>query len=337
MQEVTAGAVAAAEAGTRCVLFGPERQINDALGVSRNEAVEVVDAPVEITNSEEPARAVRAKADSSLVQAARTVGEERADALVTAGPTGAALAASVLHIKRLRGVYRPAVAVVLPVPQGPVLFLDVGANTEVRPEHLVQFAHIGAAFSEHVLGVERPSVALLSVGEEPEKGTPDVVTAHGQLAASELNFAGNVEGGDLPQAKADVVVTDGFTGNVALKLMEGTMKTLTGAIREAARSGPLSTLGGLLLRPKLTGLREQLDPEQVGGAYLLGLRKLVVICHGSSSRRAIANAVALADRGVAERVVERTAQALAAAGIARGSADSPPDRAAEAATLPPSS
>jgi glycerol-3-phosphate acyltransferase PlsX len=119
--------------------------------------------------------------------------------------------------------------------------------------------------------------------------------------------------------------------------MEGTMKTLTGAIREAARSGPLSTLGGLLLRPKLTGLREQLDPEQVGGAYLLGLRKLVVICHGSSSRRAIANAVALADRGVAERVVERTAQALAAAGIARGSADSPPDRAAEAATLPPSS
>src|SRR5919197_4778453 len=265
VQEVTAGAGAAAEAGTRCVLFGPERQINDALGVSRNEAVEVVDAPVEITNSEEPARAVRAKADSSLVQAARTVGEERADALVTAGPTGAALAASVLHIKRLRGVYRPAVAVVLPVPQGSVLFLDVGANTEVRPEHLVQFAHIGAAFSEHVLGVERPSVALLSVGEEPEKGTPDVVAAHGQLAASKLNFAGNVEGGDLPQAKADVVVTDGFTGNVALKLMEGTMKTLTGAIREAARSGALASLGGLLLRPKLAGLREQLDPERVGG------------------------------------------------------------------------
>jgi glycerol-3-phosphate acyltransferase PlsX len=335
---VVAGAVEAAAAGTHCLLFGPEAEIRAALGPEHPSSMEIVDAPAEISNSDEPVRAVRATPDASLVQAAKAVGEERADALVTAGPTGAALAASVLYVKRLRGVHRPAVAAVLPVPDGPVLFLDVGANVEVRPEHLLQFAHIGAAFAEHVLGVERPSVALLSVGEEREKGTPDVVAAHERLAASGLNFVGNVEGGDVPRAKVDVVVTDGFTGNVALKLMEGTMKTLTGAIRDAARSGPLSTVGGLLLRPKLSGLREQLDPETVGGAYLLGLRRLVVICHGGSTRRAIANAVALAERGVAERVVARTAEALEAASIARaGAEDSAQDRAAEAATLPPSS
>jgi glycerol-3-phosphate acyltransferase PlsX len=196
--------------------------------------------------------------------------------------------------------------------------LDVGANVEVRPEHLVQFAHMGAAFSERVLGVERPRVGLLSVGEEPEKGTADVVAAHEQLACGNLNFVGNVEGTGVPTGQADVVVTDGFTGNVALKLMEGTARSIVGAIRDAARSGTVSKLGGLLLKPKLAGLRDRLDPERVGGAYLLGLRGLVVICHGGSSRRAIASAVELAARGVDERVVEKTSEALAAAGVLRG-------------------
>jgi glycerol-3-phosphate acyltransferase PlsX len=320
---VAAGASSAAAEGTRCILFGPQAEVRAGVGDSAGDAVGVVDAPQAISNREEPARAVRSKPDASIVQAARAVADGRADALLSAGSTGAALAASALHMKRLPGVYRPAVAVVLPAPGGQVVLLDVGANVEVRPEHLVQFAHMGAAFSERVLGVDRPRVGLLSVGEESEKGTPDVVAAHEQLAASDLNFIGNVEGGGLPTGQADVVITDGFTGNVALKLMEGTARSIVGAVREAARSSAVSKLGGLLLKPKLAGLRDQLDPERVGGAYLLGLRGLVVICHGSSSRRAIASAVGLAARGVEERVVDRTAEALRASGVLRGE-KSPP-------------
>jgi phosphate acyltransferase len=315
---VAAGAASAARAGTRCLLFGPEAEVRAGIPQDGADSVEVVDAPIGISNREEPARAVRGQPDASIAQAARAVAGGRADALLSAGSTGAALAAATLHMKRLPGVYRPAVAVVLPVPAGEVVLLDVGANVEVRPEHLVQFAHMGAAFAERVLGIKRPRVGLLSVGEEPEKGTPDVVAAHAQLARSKLNFVGNVEGGGLASGESDVVITDGFTGNVALKLMEGTARSIVGAVRDAARSSVISKLGGLLLKPKLTGLRDRLDPERVGGAYLLGLRGLVVICHGSSTRRAIASAVELASRSVEERVVEKTADALAAAGVLRG-------------------
>jgi glycerol-3-phosphate acyltransferase PlsX len=312
VSEVAAGACEAARSGIRCILFGPEPELRSALGGEPPPGVEVVDAPVGISNDEEPARAVRAKPDASIIQAARAVADGRAEALVSAGSTGAALAASLLYIKRLAGVHRPAVAVVLPVPGRPALFLDAGANVEVRAEQLVQFAHMGAAFSERVLGVEQPRVGLISVGEEPAKGTPEVVAAHIELKSGGLNFVGNVEGGDLVAGKADVVVTDGFTGNVTLKAIEGTVRTLGGAVREAVYSGPLTKLGGLLLRPRLSALRRELDPEAVGGAYLLGLRGLVVICHGSSSRRAIARGIELAKRGVEEQVVEKTAQALSA-------------------------
>jgi glycerol-3-phosphate acyltransferase PlsX len=320
---VVAGAVLAGRAGTRGILFGPKAEIEAKLEATPDVQLDVIDTRVEITNRDEPARAARAKADASIVLAAKALADGRADALVSAGSTGAALAASLLYVKRLPGVYRPAVAAVMPLPGGQVLFLDVGANVEVRPEHLVQFAYMGAAFSERVLGVERPKVGLLSVGEEPEKGTPDVVTAGARLAESELDFVGNVEGDRLTSGELDVVVTDGFTGNVALKLIEGTVRTLGGAIRETARSGPRAMLGGLLLRPALGRLRRRLDPEAVGGAYLLGLRGLVVICHGSSSAAAVASAMALARRGVEDRVVERTAEALAAGGALRGPDRSP--------------
>src|SRR3954453_22668299 len=180
--------------------------------------VRVFGPPLEaIGNEEEPARAVRSKPDASIVHAARAVAAGEADALVSAGPTGATLAAAVLHIKRIRGVHRPAVAVLLPIPGGkPTLLLDAGANVEVRPEHLVQFAYMGAQFMEAVHGVANPRVALLSNGEEAKKGTEDVVAAHARLAEGALNFVGNVEGSDVTKGVADVVVTDGFTGNVAL-------------------------------------------------------------------------------------------------------------------------
>ncbi|MGH2978277.1 MAG: phosphate acyltransferase, partial [Solirubrobacterales bacterium] len=247
--------------------------------------------------------------------------------LVTPGSTGAALAAGLLIVKRMRGVYRPALAVLLPVPGRPVLLLDVGATVEVRAEQLVQFTFMGAAFMRGVMGVERPRVGLLNVGEEPEKGTPPTVEAHALLRALEgppFEFAGNVEGGGLTAGEADVVVTDGFTGNVAIKLMEGTTRTLVDAIRSAIRSGTVSKLGGLLIRGRLGELRARLDPETVAGAYLLGLRGPVVVCHGSSTRRAIANAIALANRAVEEDIVGRTGAALETAGVVR-SASVPAD------------
>jgi phosphate acyltransferase len=330
---VVAGAAQAAMEGTRCLVFGPELEVRQALGPAAG--VEVVDAPEAITNLEEPARAARSKRGASIVRAAQTVAEGRADAVVTAGSTGAALAASLIHVKRLPGVYRPALAVLLPVPGRSVLLLDVGANAEVRPEHLVQFAFMGAAFSETVLGVRKPRVGLLSVGEEPGKGTADVVAAHERLGALEappFDFAGNVEGHGIAAGDADVVVTDGFTGNVALKVTEGTAKAVVGAIRESIRSGTVSKLGGLLVKRRLGALRRALSPDTVGGGYLLGLRGLVVVCHGNSSRQAIANAIALAERGVEERVVEKITTALTSADVARGPAGAGSEHASDAAS-----
>ena len=311
-----AGAAAVAEgarlSGVPVALYGPAAE----LGGAEN----VVDAPLAIGNDEEPALAVRAKPDASIVQCAKAVAAGRADALVSAGSTGAALAASLFHVKRMRGVHRPAVAVVLPVPGRRTLLLDAGGNVEVRPELLVQFAYMGAAFMEAVHGVARPRVGLLSVGEERGKGTPMVVEAHERIAAGPLDFAGNIEGHDVTAGVVDVVVTDGFTGNVALKLMEGTTRTVVGAIREAIRSSPVSSLGGLLIRGRLQGLRETLDPNTVGGAILLGLRGVAVVAHGASSPQGIANAVLLARRAVDERMIERTQAALEEAGVLRSAA-----------------
>jgi glycerol-3-phosphate acyltransferase PlsX len=199
-----------------------------------------------------------------------------------------------------------------------VLFLDVGANVEVRAQHLVQFAFLGAAFSQAVLGVEAPRVGLLSVGEEAGKGTEEVSTAHGLLAeATGIDFAGNVEGGDLPAGRVDVVVTDGFTGNVSLKLMEGTARSVTGAIRDAAGSNPIAALGGLLLRPALGGLRRELHSDATGGAILLGLRGIAVVGHGSAGAEGIANAARLAARCVEVDAIGRTAELLARGGATR--------------------
>jgi phosphate acyltransferase len=298
--------------GSEVTLFGPADQL---AGYSP-----VVDAPVSIGNDEEPVRAVRNKPESSIVQAVRAVAAGDAGAAVSAGATGAALAAAVLHLRRMRGVHRPGIAVMVPVPGAPTLMVDVGANVEVRPEHLVQFAYMGSAFMEAVHGVDRPRVGLLSIGEEAKKGTPDVVAAHERLAAadaSSINFIGNVEGTDVTAGAANVIVTDGFTGNVALKLMEGTAKTVVGAVRDAIRSTPVSMLGGLLVRGALGGLRRDLDPNTTGGAILLGVRGIVVIAHGGSSAEGIANAVRVAQRAVDERMIERTAAALEAGGALR--------------------
>ena len=323
---VAEGARLAAADGIAVRLFGPA-------GTEAGPGVELVECEGWIPNDAEPVAAVRSQPGASVVRAAGDVADGRSAALVSAGSTGATMTAALFALKRIRGVHRPALAVQIPMPgsdRPPLVFLDAGANTEARAQHLIQFAHLGATFARAVLGVSAPRVALLSVGEEQKKGRPEVIEAHEALSGADaVDFAGNVEGRDLLSGAADVVVTDGFTGNVALKTLEGTARAVADAVRSAARSGPMSAAGGLLLRPALGGLRAQLDPNAVGGAILLGLRGVAVVAHGSSTAEGIANAVRLAERSARERSVERTAEALAAAGATR-EALRDPERAPEA-------
>ncbi len=295
--EVVAGALDARADGIEPVLFGPA-------GIETG-GLELVETTQVIEMHEKPAEAVRAKTDSSLVAAHVAVSEGRADAVISAGNTGAMLAAGLLHLRRIPGVLRPAIAVPIPTRRGPSVLLDSGANADARAEHLLQFAHMGAIFAEEILELSRPEVRLLSIGEEPEKGNQLTLEAHALLAASELRFGGNAESRDLLAGAADVVVCDGFTGNVALKLLEGTIRTVLDALRAEIGATARGKLGGLLIRPAARRLRAQLDPDTYGGAYLLGLRGLSVIAHGNSSRRAVSNAIHLAARGVEHDVVGR--------------------------------
>ena len=307
-EEIVAGALAAASGTVQPILVGPAGL--DTQGLALLEAADV------IAMDEKPAEAVRTKPDSSLVVACRAVAEGKAEAVVSAGNTGAMLAACLLELRRVPGVRRPAIAVTIPARRGPSVLLDSGANADARPEDLLQFAHMGAVFAEEILDVREPRVRLLSIGEEAEKGNQLTLEAHELLQASDLNFAGNTEGRDLLAGAGDVIVTDGFTGNVALKLLEGTIKNLLEAFREEITASLRGKIGGLLIRPGTRRLRERLDPDTYGGAYLLGLRGLAVIAHGNSSRRAIANAVRLAARGVEHDVVGRLAQRIDATVLA---------------------
>lgn len=315
-REVAAGAGHAATQGIGVLLFGPAQDIGPVPG-----GVDVVDAPVSIAKAPDPAFAVRTTPEASIVQAARAVADGRADALVSGGSTGPALAAALFNLRRDRGIYRPALALPLPVPGStPILLLDVGANVSCRPEHLVQFAHMGSAFAQAVLGRPNPRVALLSNGEEPGKGTPELIAVHEQLAAGAgagLNFIGNIEGTQVTESLADVIVMDGFTGNIVLKLTEGVSSRTLRAVREAALSSWRGRLGGLLLSSSVRRLRAEIDPEDQGGAYMLGLRKVGVVAHGRFSRRGFARAIEVAARGVQEDVIGRTREALDAAGALR--------------------
>jgi phosphate acyltransferase len=315
-REVAAGAARAADAGIRVLLFGDAGKIGPV-----PPGVEVIDAPVSIAKQADPANAVRSTPEASIVQATRAVADGRAEAFVSGGSTGPALAAALFNLRRDRGVYRPALALPLPNPgKPPILLLDVGANVVCRPEHLVQFAHMGSAFAQAVMGIESPRVALLSNGEEPGKGTPDLVSVHEQLAGARgagLNFIGNVEGTQVPEGVAEVVVMDGFTGNITLKLMEGVSGRTLRLVAEAADASGRGRLGNRLTAPSMRRLRDEIDPETQGGAYMLGLRKLGVVAHGRFGARGFARAIEVAARGVEQDVIGRTRAALEEAGAMR--------------------
>ena len=301
-EAVVEGALAARADGIESLIFGSANL--DTRGL------ELVPTTQVVGMDEKPADAFRTKEDSSLVRAVKAVADGEADAVVSAGNTGAMLAAGLVLLRRVPGVRRPAIAVPIPSRKGPSVLIDAGANADCRPEHLLQFATMGAVFAEEILEIARPQVRLLSIGEEPEKGNQLTLQAHELLAASDLDFRGNAEGRDVLEGAADVLVTDGFTGNVALKAVEGTIRTLLDSLREEISASTTGTLGGLLIRPAARRLRKRLDPDTYGGAYLLGLRGLVVIAHGNSSSTAIANAIRLAARGVDHDVVGRLAARL---------------------------
>ncbi|HEY4237829.1 MAG TPA: phosphate acyltransferase PlsX, partial [Gaiellaceae bacterium] len=269
---VIEGALAAASDEVAPVIFGSADL--DTRGLALVPTTQVVGM------HEKPADAFRTKDDSSLVRAVKSVADGEADAVVSAGSTGAMLAAGLVLLRRVPGVRRPAIAVPIPARKGPSVLIDAGANADCRAEHLLQFATMGAVFAEEILGIARPQVRLLSIGEEPEKGNQLTLEAHELLAASDLDFRGNAEGRDVLEGAADVLVTDGFTGNVTLKAVEGTIRTLLDSLREEITASATGTVGGLLIRPAARRLRKRLDPDTYGGAYLLGLRGLVVIAHG---------------------------------------------------------
>ena len=308
--EIVAGAIMAAGAGNELVLVGDREVIEPELTATGAD-LEVVHAPDVVGMGEDPAKAVRDKPRSSIMVAARLVASGDADALVSAGSTGAAMTAASIVIGRLEGIQRPAIATPIPRATGiPTLVLDAGANLEVKPAHLVRFAVMGALVAEIVYGIDRPRVGLLNIGEEPSKGREVERSAFGLLEEAPVNFVGNIEGGDIPGDVADVVVTDGFTGNVVLKTMEGTAGLVLALVSDAFGRRP-GGIPGEMMRV-VEEVRMLIDPELcAGGAYLLGTRSGVVIGHGSSSRNAVFNAVGLAAEGVKGGLSERMERGLA--------------------------
>jgi phosphate acyltransferase len=313
--EIVAGAVAAArEDKIDVLLAGPREQLEKALaeaGAVADDGIEVVDAPDVIAmDDHDPARAVRTRKDASISVASRLVKEGRADAVFSAGSTGAALAGAVLHVGRIRGVARPAIAIVLPFDPSPTVLVDAGANADVRPEHLAGFGVLGSVFAKVRLGIENARVGLLNVGEEPGKGSELAQTAFPLLQAADLNFIGNVEGRDLPSDRVDVVVTDGFTGNVVLKTLEGFARFLMNELLKIFTATDEAKAASDVLMPGLLELALTLRPESHGGAHLLGVKGVCIIGHGSSNAEAVRAALRIASQTVEGGLVTEITQAL---------------------------
>lgn len=291
--EIVAGALAAARhsPSDAFLLVGPEKEVEAATAPDLPANVSVVPSGDPVAMHEDPASALRARPDASVAVAARMVRGGEADAFFSAGHTGATVAAALLRVGRLDGCRRPAIATVLPFPR-PVLLLDAGATTMCRPQDLLNFAILGAVFAERYFGLEdRARVGLVNVGEEPGKGDDLAREAHRLISASGLRFVGNVEGRDVGTGAADVLVTDGFTGNVLLKTAEGVAGEILRMVRSAMTGNLASKLAAAVLRPRLLGVRDQVDPENYGGSFLLGVRGPVVIGHGNSRARGVENAL----------------------------------------------
>jgi glycerol-3-phosphate acyltransferase PlsX len=305
-REIVAGAAEAVrDLGIEVTLVGPEARLREEMRGGGSAAdLRIVDAPDVIGMAEAPAMALRRKRRSSIAVALDLVRRGEADAMVSAGNTGAVMAAALLTLRPIEGIDRPAIAAVLPTQRGRALMLDAGANVDCRPKHLLQFAVMGSVYAQRVMGVTSPRVGLLSNGEEDTKGNELVIRTAELLRRSELRFIGNVEGRGVFAGDADVVVCDGFVGNAVLKFGEGLALGIFSLLREELSRGLLVRLGVALARPRLRALARRLDHTEYGGAPLLGVDGICIVSHGSSKSRAIRNAIALAAESVRSRMVD---------------------------------
>lgn len=295
------------------VLTGPRERLQSELGRYNYDQgrLEIEDAPQIVAMDEHPGKVIRTKADSSVVRSAQLVKEGRADAGLSAGNTGAAMASALFKIGRLPGVERPAIGVPLPASGKFFLLVDGGANADCRPVHLMQFAKMGSIYASDVLGVDQPKVGLLNIGEEPEKGNELVKEAHKLLVEQdELNFIGNIEGKDIPAGVADVVVCDGFVGNIVLKLIEGMWSMISKSLKETVFAGTTGKIGGLMVKSNLQEMKRSMDYSEYGGAPLLGVDGVYIISHGRSDAKAIKNAIRVARQGVLSDYVQKLKSAI---------------------------
>jgi glycerol-3-phosphate acyltransferase PlsX len=312
-REIVLGAIAACrELGAEIILVGHEAEINTILNEQNVSGLnlEVYPASEVIAMDEHPASAVKRKKDSSLVVANRLVKEGKAAAVISAGNTGAAMSSSLLYVGRINGIKRPAIASPMPTRTGVSVLIDAGANAECDPENLLQFAMMGSVYAEKVLGINKPKVGLLSIGEEETKGNKLVVDTHLLLKESHLNFIGNIEGRDVHRGNCDVIVCDGFVGDIVLKLSEGLASTLFSQIKEAITGNLLASMGGLMLKPAFADLKSRMDYTEYGGAPLLGLNGISMISHGRSNAKAVKNAIKATLKAINEDVVGKISAAV---------------------------
>ena len=309
----------ARETGAKVLLVGIEEEIRKQIAELKaedgeGELFEVVNATQIIEMTDKPSEVVRGKRDSSMHVACKLVRQGEADAFISAGNSGVAYACGMFIIGRIPGVERPALASLMPTEKSPMLLLDVGANAECRPHHLFQFAVMGSTFVKDILGYEEPRVALLSNGEEEGKGNPLVKESYDLLKqASHLNFVGNAEGSDLFTGDVDVVVCDGFVGNVALKLSEGLARSIRHLLkRELTSNGILPRLGAALSMPAFKSFKKIVDYAEYGGAPLLGLKGIAIVCHGKSNEKAICSAMKLANSYIVKGTQQRLVEAISA-------------------------
>lgn len=318
--EIVKGAVQAArELGVNVALVGPTERIVSELSKhgTKPEGISVVNATEIIEMDEHPAQAARQKKDSSIVVGLKLVKEGKAAAFVSAGNTGAVMAAAIMYLGRIRGIERPSLAGLLPLSGRLTVLLDVGANADSKPSYLLQFAQMASAYMERIWKRPRPSVALLNIGEEKEKGSTLAQESYALLEESGLNFVGNIEGRDVPFGKVDIIVTDGFTGNVVVKTMEGMAEFVMGGIRSAIKSRPWYMVAGAMLIPAFGKIRKSTDYREYGAGPLLGVNGLVFIGHGRSDARAIMSALRVAreaaEAGMLEAIKEMVPSGAASA------------------------
>ncbi len=319
-REVIRGAVQAArEYGLSIVLVGREELLRDELRAMqvRDAAIEVRHASEIVEMSEVPGVAIRKKKDSSIRVGLNLVAEGQASSFVSAGNSGAVMAGGLYVLRKVKGVDRPAIAATIPTPSGPIVLIDAGANVDCKPAHLMQFGFMGEAYSRKILGIPRPRVGLVSIGEEESKGTDLTREAVAVFKQTELNFVGNLEGRDFFSGKADVFVCDGFVGNVVLKTMEGMASALGHFLKKEIGKSALARLGALLAGGAIRRMRRRLDYTEYGGAPLLGVRGGVVICHGASDAKAVKNAIRMAESLHECGIEEQIAGSIAKSGIGR--------------------